>query len=186
MCISNLKDSLSEILYTPGSILREDKQSEINDSSQEKRHTFDPIVARNALINSRTKSAPQIDINNEYPMGFGKVNSGYPMFSTSTTSLNSLKDPLMYPFSANFPIVPTPVSIWGYKSPVQEEKNLNSKFKVKLLTQELIREEQNVKNENKKRKRSDKTKSGDLVNIAEKATEVLEMIDNKKKNVVEM
>lgn len=135
----------------------EESQTKIGDTYRGNKYSFDPSVARSALINSRTKSAPQIEIDNDYPIGL-KINSGYPMFSTSTTSLNISKEHLKYPLLApNFPIISSPISInniniTSQQKPKQEEKNLSSKFKVKLLTKESIQEE---KNDNKKRKRVD-------------------------------
>lgn len=68
--------------------------------NQEKNYSFEPNVARSAFVNSRTRSAPHIDIDNAAPNPIqllSKNNFGFPFYSTSTSSLNIPKGQLMYP-----------------------------------------------------------------------------------------
>lgn len=70
----------------------------INSTPPSNPYTFDPMAARTALINSRTKSAPLIEVSG-YPMGVGpnRPKNNFPFFSTSTSSLNINKGQLKYP-----------------------------------------------------------------------------------------
>lgn len=158
---------------------------------------FDPIAARAALINSRTKSAPIIE-GSGYPMGVGpnRPKNGHSFFSTSTSSLNINKGQLKYPtLSSSFHnFAPS----HSYSNPDLKKDNSNEdikspkpladlapKTKVTLLTKSdmlmtqkppspSLLEQSKVDSPYKKRKRLEKPKAPvedatDLYAFAERA-----------------